>query len=87
VTPYVQTLFGAARQWTSFAGAYGDTTKYNGFAAAFGGGIDVRVKDHILVKPFQMEYLLTQVTNPWSTAGTQNNLRYSAGVVLTLSSK
>lgn len=88
VMPYAQVLFGGARQWTSFV----DPTTLasapeNGFAAAFGGGMDVRVKDHILVKPFQMEYLMTQVSNPWSTAGTQNGLRYSAGVVFTLGSK
>ena len=45
------------------------------------------MRDHILVKPFQLEYLMTQVTNPWSSAGTQDNLRYSAGVVFTFGSK
>ncbi|MEO8658184.1 MAG: hypothetical protein ABI693_06925 [Bryobacteraceae bacterium] len=89
ITPYAQALFGGARQWTSFVNP--TTLAYNppgnGFAAAFGGGMDIRVRDHILVKPFQMEYLMTQVSNPWSTAGTQNGLRYSAGVVFTLGSK
>ena len=88
VTPYFQALFGGARQWTSFADPVtGLTTPHNGFAAAFGGGLDVRVKEHILVKPFQVEYLMTQVNNPWSVDGTQNNLRYTAGIVFTFGSK
>ena len=87
-TPYFQALFGGARQWTSFVDpATGLTTPHNGFAAAFGGGLDIRVKDHILVKPFQVEYLMTQVNNPWSMDGTQNNLRYTAGIVFTFGSK
>jgi hypothetical protein len=86
--PYVQALFGGARQWTSFVDPVtGLSAPHNGFAAAFGGGMDIRVKDHILVKPFQMEYLMTQLTNPWSTAGTQNSLRYSAGIVFTFGGK
>lgn len=88
VTPYVQALVGGARQWTSFVDPIlRPSASQNGFAAAFGGGMDIRVKDHILVKPFQVEYLMTQVPNPWSTAGTQNNIRYSAGVVFTFGSK
>lgn len=87
-TPYVQSLFGGARQWTSFADPVtGLTPPHNGFAAAFGGGLDVRLKDHILVKPFQVEYLMTRVTNPWSIDGTQNSVRYTAGVVFTFGSK
>ena len=87
-TPYAQALFGGARQWTSFVDpTLGPSAPQSGFAAAFGGGMDIRLKDHILVKPFQMDYLMTRVTNPWSTAGTQNGLRYSAGVVFTFGSK
>ncbi len=88
VTPYVQTLFGGARQSTDFFDtAAGSGTSHNGFAAAFGGGMDVRVKDHVWVKPFQLEYLLTRVDNPWSSAAHQNGIRYSAGVVFTFGSK
>jgi hypothetical protein len=86
--PYVQTLFGGARQWTSFFDPIlGPATAQNGFAAAFGGGLDIRVKDHLIVKPFQMEYLLTKVANPWSTATSQNNFRYTAGITFTFGSK
>lgn len=87
-TPYIQALFGGARQWNSLVDlSTGSTVAHNGFAAAYGGGMDIRVRDHILVKPFQVEYLMTRDTNPWSTANTQNNLRYSAGVVFTFGSK
>jgi hypothetical protein len=59
----------------------------NGFAAAFGGGLDIRVTDHVAVKPFQIEYLMTQVPNIWSPNNTQNNIRYSAGVVFRIGAK
>jgi len=86
--PYVQALFGGARQTTSFVDPIaGPLAAQNGFAAAFGGGMDVRVKDHILVKPFQVEYLMTRLTNPWSTASMQNGIRCTAGVVFTFGSK
>jgi hypothetical protein len=86
--PYAQALFGGARQWNSFVDpTTGPSTSQNGFAAAVGGGLDIRMRDHILVKPVQLEYVATQVSNPWSSTGSQNNLRYSAGVVFTFGSK
>lgn len=88
VSPYVQTLFGGARLWTNFADPVtGLTAPQNGFAAAFGGGMDLRITDHVTAKPFQVEYLMTRLTNPWATSGTQNNVRYSAGIVFTFGSR
>ena len=88
-TPYVQALFGGARQWTSFTDPVtGVSASHDGFAAAFGGGLDIRIKDHILVKPFQVEYLMTQLANPWSTGWyAEQPFRYSGGVVFTFGSK
>ena len=87
-TPYFQTLFGGARVSTSLLDPNtGNAVAQNGFAAAFGGGLDVRLTDHIAVKPFQVEYLMTQLPNIWSANTTQNNIRYSAGVVLRFGAK
>lgn len=89
LTPYAQALFGGARQWTSFADPVSGLTSppNSGFAAAYGGGLDIRVKDHLLIKPFQVDYLMTRVVNPLSTTNNQNNIRFSAGVVFTIGSK
>ena len=87
-TPYVQALVGGARVSTSLVDANtGNPIVQNGFAAAFGGGLDVRVTNHIAVKPFQIEYLMTQVPNIWSANNTQNNIRYSAGLVFRFGAK
>lgn len=87
-TPYAQALFGGARVSTSLVDANtGNLVSENGFAAAFGGGLDVRLTDHVAFKPFQIEYLMTQVPNIWSADHTQNNIRYSAGVVFRFGAK
>src|SRR5437764_7951407 len=45
-TPYVQALFGGARVSTSLVDPNtGNSVTQNGFAAAFGGGLDVRLTD------------------------------------------
>lgn len=88
VTPYVQALFGGAHVSTSLVDANtGSALSENGFAMAFGGGLDVRVSKHLAVKPFQLEYLRTRLPNVWNTSDTQNNLRYSAGVVFSFGAK
>jgi hypothetical protein len=76
VTTYVQTLVGGAR----FSNALDSNLpnpilggSRNGFAGAIGG---------IAVKPFQVEYLITETPSAFSNVNhAQNNLRYSAGLV------
>jgi opacity protein-like surface antigen len=90
-TPYVQALFGGERYSNGLNPSAADPrlfTSQNNFAAAFGGGLDVALTDHIAVKPFQVEYLLTQISpQAMNTNFVQNNLRYSAGVVFRFGSK
>jgi len=90
-TPYVQTLVGGARLNTLFdpSGAAAPVAStQNVFAAALGGGLDVNLTHHVLLKPAQVEYFLLQTpsgTNNLNYA--QNNLRYSAGIAFTFGSK
>lgn len=88
-TPYFQALFGGARVSTNLVDFLngGNTVTANNFAMAFGGGLDVRVNDHIAVKPFEVEYLMTQFPNLWTPNDVQHNLRYSAGLVFRFGSK
>ena len=83
LTPYVQFLFGGAYLWS---GANYGTTK-NSFATAAGGGLDYRLTDHIALKPIQVEYVMTQINSTAGFGSHQNDIRYSAGVVLRLGSK
>ncbi len=90
-SPYVQTLFGGERFSNGFNPASANPllgTSQNNFAAAFGGGLDVTVSNHIAVKPIQVEYLMTQFApgsgNPTSVS---NNVRYSTGLVFRFGSK
>ena len=88
VTPYVQALFGGVRVTSNLLDPdTGVSVPQSAFAAAFGGGMDVRLSDHIYLKPFQVEYMMTRVPNLWSPDNMQNNLRYSAGIVFRIGSK
>ena len=83
LTPYAQFLFGGAYLWGG--PTYSQTQ--NAFATAAGGGVDYRLTDHIAIKPFQVEYLMTQLNSTNGFGSHQNGLRYSAGVVFRLGSK
>jgi len=81
-----ETLFGGA-----YTNAYADLFKAagitslsaenNGFAMAFGGGVDVKVGRHTALRPAQFDYLMTRYE--WKPIGinNQSNFRYQAGVV------
>ena len=65
----------------------------DGFAWAGGGGVDWKVSRHVSIRPAQFDYLMTRFTNANTNNGsevprpgdggngTQNNYRYSAGLV------
>ena len=88
-TPYVQALVGGER-FSSGLNPASSTPRLlnsqNNFAAAFGGGVDFALTNHIAVKPIQVEWLTAQVSNS-NLSYAQNNLRYSAGVVWRFGSK
>ncbi len=88
ITPYAQALFGGARVSSGLTDPVtGNSFAQKGFAMAYGGGVDVRLTDHVYIKPFQLEYLMTQTPNIWSPDGNQNSMRFSAGVVFRFGSK
>jgi len=90
VTPYVQMLAGGARVSTSVtdpATGLFASSRHNAFSTAFGGGLDIALTNHISVKPFQMEYLMTQADSVFNNNSVQNNLRYSAGFVFRFGKK
>jgi hypothetical protein len=87
--PYVQALFGGQRLSNGWNPANFDPrtgTSQNNFAMAFGGGVNIPLNEHISLRPVQVEYFATRIT-PDSSNYLQNDVRYSAGVVLRLGSK
>lgn len=78
ITPFAQILFGGAHGSASF----GTTTSgVNTFAMSAGGGLDVKVAQHVGIRPVQIEYLMTRFDLTGAGRSAQNNLRYSAGIV------
>lgn len=77
IRPFARALFGGARVSADasvggIGGGGGDT----GFAWALGGGLDLKVAPAVRLRVAQFDYLMTRFGSD-----TQNNVRYSAGVV------
>lgn len=70
---FTHATFGAARIGAT---ALGITASDSAFAFTLGGGVDIKATDRIAIRPVQLDYLVTRFGG-----STQNNLRYSAGVV------
>jgi hypothetical protein len=81
VKPFAHAMIGAAHRSDQTPGQIcificPSNTNETGFAAAFGGGVDVRLKGRIAVRLFQVDY------NPVKfSEGTDNNFRFSTGLV------
>ena len=79
--PYVQALAGAGQLDSTLQARLGSPSSV-AFAAAFGGGLDLRVAHHFAIRLVQGDYFLTRFTNPVNVAFSQNNFRLSTGLVL-----
>ena len=83
VTPFAHALLGAAHT-DSRARELGLDFHFTdtSFAAAVGGGLDVRVSRRVAVRVVQLDYLRTNFFG-----GSQNNGRLAAGLVIRLGEK
>jgi len=90
VTPFAQVLFGGAHTGditcsTTNAGCPASgkiANSQNAFALTAGGGVDIKIARHFAIRG-QAEYLMTRFNQgAGGTAGTQNNARISAGIVI-----
>jgi opacity protein-like surface antigen len=73
ITPFAHALFGGANINAAAFGQSGGQTK---FAWAAGGGLDANLNSRFAVRLAQFDFLQTRFVNL-----TQNNFRYSAGIV------
>ncbi|MFB3921702.1 MAG: outer membrane beta-barrel protein [Terriglobia bacterium] len=78
-TPFAHVLLGGVRASQGYIGISQDATK---FAAAFGGGIDIKLSQHVAVRVIQAEYWVTPFFGL-----RQDNIRVTAGVVFRFGKK
>ena len=84
ITPFGHLLLGGSRVSVDLGllGPLGASATDNTFAMALGGGADWHLNERFSVRPVQLDYLLTRFGG-----NTQNNLRYSVGLVLRFGSR
>jgi hypothetical protein len=81
--------FGAGVSIPIVGGISSDITSANGFAMAFGGGVDIGLTRHLAFRAVQIDYLRTQLNSldalttglSSSLGNRQNSFRYSTGIV------
>ena len=83
-TPFGQILLGESH--ISVRGS-GFTAGENSFAVAAGGGVDIALTRHLSVRVAQVEYLRTRFDSVNGSPVTQNNFRFSAGLVVRLGTR
>jgi peptidoglycan-associated lipoprotein len=75
-----QALVGEAHGMNSvFPNPAGANDSANSLALYVGGGINVRLKDHLALRVLEADWLRTQLPN--ATTNVQNNLRVGAGLI------
>jgi len=100
VIPYVHTLFGGIHLTTSLpvtvvptpVNTTPTTTRIKAsqdtFAMALGGGLDIKLNHYMMLRPIQLDYLMTRLED-FGQSGTpsqnrnQHNLRFAAGLTFT----
>ncbi|MFZ0519925.1 MAG: outer membrane beta-barrel protein [Candidatus Acidiferrales bacterium] len=78
--PFGQVLLGGAHASGTFEpSGSGGSGSYNSFSMVAGGGLDIKVAEHIGIRATEVDYYLTRFPN--GVNGRENNLRISAGLV------
>ncbi len=79
LTPFGHVLLGGIRASRGFVGVSEANTK---FAAAFGGGLDLKVHPNVAIRLFQADYFVTPFFGL-----RQDNVRVSGGIVFRFGNK
>ncbi|HTC43319.1 MAG TPA: outer membrane beta-barrel protein [Candidatus Acidoferrales bacterium] len=89
VEPFVEALFGGAHS-NLYGNIYGacpgctvlsKSPSNNAFDFIIGGGVDIPLGEHFVVRPAQFDYLLTRFGNDFTQGNNnQSNFRFQAGV-------
>jgi hypothetical protein len=84
VTPFAHVLIGAGRL-TASSGSF--NAGENGFVTAIGGGIDLPIRHHLVIRVMQADYFVTRFARADGSSATQNNIRVSTGIVFRLGTR
>ena len=89
ITPFAQVLFGDMHaNQVVLDGCTSSCTllpAQDSFAMTAGGGLDLRVDHHFAIRIIQAEYLMTRFESyTTGTTATQNDMRLSSGIVLSM---
>src|SRR6516162_5847431 len=87
--PFGEALFGAAHS-NAYAtifnaeGLQSGNGNNNAFAMEYGGGLDIKLSNHVQLRPAEVDYLYTRFgSNNVNYTGNQNTFKYAAGVNFT----
>jgi hypothetical protein len=82
VTPFAEVLFGAGHLSASGSatGLGSVSGSLNGFAMAFGGGIDINAGKHVAIRPAKFDYVMNRFSDS-GVSETLHNFRYAGGIV------
>jgi outer membrane immunogenic protein len=78
-TPFAQGLIGGVHGFDAIFPSSNNSTVPDAFALAAGGGMNIDLSRRLALRPFQADYLLTDLPN--TAANRQNSLRLGAGIV------
>jgi len=84
--PFAHALFGGAHvSGSGSTGFVSGSGTSDAFAMAIGGGLDIKLTNHVALRAFEGDYLLTRFdttikANGSTEAANQNNFRLAAGV-------
>ncbi len=86
LTPFAHTLFGVARSTADFSTAgplltHSDSDTRTGFAAAFGGGLDIRLSKSFSIRTMADYTAAFLGYNDESSSSRQNHIRLSIGII------
>lgn len=81
--PFAYALFGASRLKTTLTG-FGQRISFSdtGFSYVLGGGLDIKVNDHVAIRAFQIDYLHVRFFGE-----TENRGRLAFGIVFRIGKK
>ncbi len=82
VTPFIHAMAGAVHSSNSFANSSTGTLSDTSFATALGGGLDYRVLPGLAIRVAQVDYIRTGLFSIPLLGNSQNNFRFSTGLVL-----
>jgi hypothetical protein len=74
ITPFAHAMIGLIRNSRGYLGSSEGATRFTG---VFGGGLDLKIREHVAIRIVQADYQVTPYFNQ-----RQDNYRISAGLVL-----